>query len=376
MEVHDIAQLLQTITDRIVQLFAVDRGAVFLPSGDDRLELTAESVGGDTPRRASGAMARWAFRRGPNPDDLEPAPAVDRHRTYIPLRAGDRTLGIMEVGRKVDGSVLDASERGLLISFAAQAALAVARSRGEEQRQRLQVLEESDRLKSSLLNAVSHDLRTPLASIKASATALLLSDATWTPEESREFAETIVHESDRLNRLVGNLLDLSRIESGALRPVLEWYDLQEVVDAALASLRPYFGGRRILVDVDPAIGPVQLDFTRIESLIVNVLDNALKYTPANTSIEIRGWRGPGGVSLAVVDHGPGVPSAFRARVFERFFRAQEHGDRHPCAGLGLAIFRGVAEAHGGSVRLEETPGGGATVVLSLPAAADAAASLA
>jgi two-component system sensor histidine kinase KdpD len=287
---------------------------------------------------------------------------------YVPLRTADRVVGVMEMGPKRSGNALDPEEQRLVTSFAAQAALAIARAEGEAEKQRLQLLEESDRLKSALLSAVSHDLRTPLASIKASATTLLLADVAWNAADGRELLQTIDQEADRLNRLVGNLLDLSRIEAGVLRPVLDWYDIREIVDSILPRLRPLTAGRPFGVEVQPDIPPVQVDLLRLEELVYNLVENAAKYTPPGTPVELRVTSPEGGLRLEVVDHGPGVPEGQRTHIFETFYRGRQHSDRNPGTGLGLAISRGVAEAHGGTLRAEETPGGGATFVLDLPAA--------
>jgi two-component system sensor histidine kinase KdpD len=297
----------------------------------------------------------------------EGAETLDQGRTYVPLRTSDRIVGVMDVGPK-RGQALDADERRLLTVFAAQAALVIAQAENEEARHRLEVVEESDRLKSALLNAVSHDLRTPLASIKAAATALLLADAPWRAQQGREFLEAIDHETDRLNRLVGSLLDLSRIEAGALRPALEWYDIREVMDGILTGTRLVAAESILNVEVDPDISAVHLDRLRIEELVINLVDNAVKYSSPGSPIEIGVRREGGGISLAVTDHGPGVPAEVRPRIFETFYQGQQHGDRRKGTGLGLAICRGIAEAHGGTIRVEDTPGGGATFVLTLPPA--------
>jgi two-component system sensor histidine kinase KdpD len=165
---------------------------------------------------------------------------------------------------------------------------------------------------------------------------------------------------------VGNLLDLSRIQAGALQPVLDWYEVDEVIDDVLPRLRRLVGDRPFNSSVQPDIPPVRLDFTRIEELLVNLVENAVKYTPPGSPIALRVRHDAGGLSMAVEDHGPGVPEGQRQRIFDSFYRGRRHTDRHPGSGLGLAICRGIAEAHGGTVSVETTPGGGATFVLHLP----------
>lgn len=366
MRTDDVAQVLRVMTERMVYVFGVDRCAVYVPDGDGRLSLAAETPTGDPPDRTALATAAGVYRQGvqvwlPAGD----SPSLDQQRSYVPLQAGDKVVGVMEVGRR-RGAALDTDEQRLVTSFAAQAALMIARARSEEARHRLAVVEESDRLKSALLNAVSHDLRTPLASIKASATALLLADAGWTTGEGTELLQTIDHEADRLNRLVGNLLDLSRIEAGVLRPVLEWYDVRELVEEVLQRVRPLLGQRQVIVDIEPDPPPIHIDLLRIEELVINLLENAMKHAPATTPIELR-IREADGMLVSVVDHGPGVPAHQRQRIFQAFYQGKQLGDREPGTGLGLAICRGVAEAHGGSIDVTETRGGGATFTFRLPA---------
>ncbi|MDQ2741336.1 MAG: DUF4118 domain-containing protein [Chloroflexota bacterium] len=364
MSSHDVSEVLQTIARRIVDDFGVDRCAIFVPDDAGHLSLAAEATLG--PRdRASTAAARYAFQERTQVG-LPVAGAPGTSRVYIPLEVGDRILGVMEAGRKRSGEALDADEHRLLTSFAAQAALAIVRAQSEDERRRLTILEESDTLKSALLSAVSHDLRTPLAAIKASATSLLLSDASWTEEEGREFLQAIDQEADRLNRLVGNLLDLSRIEAGVLRPILDWYDIGELIEDVLPRLRHLLGDRSLEIHLQPGLPPVHLDLMRMEELLVNLVENAARYTPAGSLVELEVTQMGGQMRLALIDHGPGVPVKLRQRIFTTFYQGRDHSDRHHGSGLGLAICRGIAQAHGGRIHVEDTPGGGATFVLLVP----------
>lgn len=366
MSTRDVEHMLHAITERIVDIFQVDRCAIFVPGTGQELRLAAETVQGNHRNRASQSTADWAFRQGTEMTLPAGAGSPNSQRLYVPLRTEDRVVGVLEVGLKRSELPLEIEERRLVTSFAAQASLVISRAQSDVERHRLEVIEESDQLKSALLNAVSHDLRTPLASIKTSATALLLADSNWTVEEGREFLEAIDHQADRLNRLVGNLLDLSRIEAGVLRPVLEWYDVDEVIETILPHVCPLVGSRPFHVDVQTHLVPVQVDLLRLEELIINLVENAVKYTPEESGIELKVWQGSEDLMLAVIDHGPGIPETQRLRVFQTFYQGRQQGDRQPGSGLGLAICRGVAQAHGGSITVEETPGGGASFVLRLP----------
>lgn len=362
MSAHDVSDILHAMTRQIVNVFEVERCAIFVPGDRASLTLAAETFRGRPRDRASVATATWVFQHGTEVG----LPDGEAHHLYIPLRAADQMVGVLEVGPKRSGFGLDNTEQGLITSFAAQASLLIARAQVDRERQRANVLEESDRLKSSLLSAVSHDLRTPLASIKTSITSLLLIDAAWTGQEGREMLTAIDTEADRLNRLVGNLLDLSRIEAGVLYPVLEWYDVQEMLDLVVPHLRSLLTDRPFNVSLAPGILAIHVDLLRIDELVYNLVENAVKYTPARCPIELHIEREDAAVRIDIVDHGPGIPQANRHRIFDRFVQGQAPSDRSRGIGLGLAICRGIAEAHGGVLRVDDTPGGGATFSLSLP----------
>jgi two-component system sensor histidine kinase KdpD len=224
-------------------------------------------------------------------------------------------------------------------------------------------LTEADQFRTALLQAVSHDLRTPLASIKASATSLLQSDVTWDAEQQREFAEAIDTEADRLNRLVGNLLDMSRLNAGAVTVVARPVYLEDVVAASLGSLD--HEPSQVTVSVPETLPPVAVDPALVERALANVVANALAWSPAPGYIRIEGAEIAGRVHLRVIDRGPGVDPVDRERIFQPF---QRLGDQSTMAGvgLGLAVARGFIEATGGRIELDDTPGGGLTVLIDLP----------
>ena len=225
-----------------------------------------------------------------------------------------------------------------------------------------EALAEADLLRTAILRAVSHDLRTPLASIKASATSLLQEDVEWTPTARHEFLATIDEEADRLNDLVGNLLDMSRLETGALVVGLRPVALEETVALALASLSETTD--QVVVDVSERLPAVIADPVLLERVVANVVSNALRYTPPDEPVRIEAGEVAGRVDLRIIDRGPGVPPADRERIFEPF---QRLGDRAGGGGvgLGLAVARGFTAAMGGELALEDTPGGGLTAVISL-----------
>jgi len=253
----------------------------------------------------------------------------------------------------------------VLAAFAAQLGHALERRRLESQAARAAAAAQGDRLRTAILRAVSHDLRTPLASIKASATSLLQDDIDWAPDTQREFLEAIDEEADRLDAVVGDLLDMSRLEAGVVRPALSPVGLDEVVHSALASLSETTG--IVACDVPTALPPVLADPALLQRSVANLVANALRHGSADGAPSVVGRSIGTEVELRVVDHGPGVPALDREQLFEPFRRL---GDRQGPAGvgLGLAVARGFVDAMGGQLRLDDTPGGGLTAVVTLPSA--------
>jgi two-component system sensor histidine kinase KdpD len=265
-----------------------------------------------------------------------------------------------------DGPSLNDDDRRVLAAFAAQLGHALERRHLEAEATRAAATAQGDRLRTAILRAVSHDLRTPLASIKASATSLLQDDIAWTPDAQREFLVAIDEEADRLDAVVGDLLDMSRLEAGVVRPTLSPVGLDEVVQGALASLSEATAdgvGR----DVPANLPPVLADPALLQRSVANLVANALRHGSADGPPSVVGRSVGQEVELRVVDHGPGVPARDREQLFEPF---QRLGDRQSPAGvgLGLAVARGFVDAMGGRLRLDDTPGGGLTAVVTLPAA--------
>jgi two-component system sensor histidine kinase KdpD len=236
-----------------------------------------------------------------------------------------------------------------------------ARAAAERRRSETESLEKVNELRTALLAAVSHDLRTPLASIKASVSSLLAADVTWSPSETKDFLDAIEEDTDRLTSLVGNLLDMSRIQTGSLVLVPRRVGLDEIVPRALATLPS--SGRDVEVDVPETLPRVDVDAELLERAVANVVANARQWSPADTPVRVTGRAHGDRVVLQVVDHGPGVPLADRDRMFVPF---QRLGDRpgNDGIGLGLAVARGFVEAMGGHVAIEDTPGGGLTMVFT------------
>ncbi|MFE9097050.1 ATP-binding protein [Streptomyces sp. NPDC007264] len=263
----------------------------------------------------------------------------------------------------LSGRVLPASDRRVLAAFGAQAAGVLDRRRLQQEAEQARAFAEGDRIRTALLAAVSHDLRTPLAGIKAAVSSLRSDDVEWSQEDRAELLAAIEEGADRLDHLVGNLLDMSRLQTGTVTPLIREIDLDEVVPMALGGVPE--GSAEL--DVPETLPMVAVDAGLLERVVANLVENAVKYSPRAAPVLVAASALADRVEVRVVDRGPGVPDNAKDRIFEPF---QRHGDapRGAGVGLGLAVARGFAEAMGGSLDAEDTPGGGLTMVLTLRAA--------
>jgi two-component system sensor histidine kinase KdpD len=235
--------------------------------------------------------------------------------------------------------------------------LALERARLGQAERRAQVLEESDRLKSSLLSSVSHELRTPLATIKASVTSLISETVDWDSEARADLLAAINEETDHLNQLVGNLLNMARIEAGALKPQRDWNSLAEIVASALNRTRQQTQHHKIEVDVPEELPLAPLDYLLIEQVFINLLTNSAKYSPENTTIRVCARQADEKMlKVTVSNQGPPVPEEHLERIFDKFYRVTA-ADRVTGAGLGLSICKGIIETHGGHLWAENLPEG-------------------
>jgi two-component system sensor histidine kinase KdpD len=265
----------------------------------------------------------------------------------------------------LSGAPIRSEDQRVLDAFAKELAASVELGELEAEAGTAETLAAANELRAALLSAVSHDLRTPIAAVKASVTSLLQQDVEWTPEAQREFLQTIDEETDRLNALVGNLLDMSRLQAGALEINTAPVGLEEVLPAALRSLG--VGDGSIELDVSESLPRVLADSGLLERALANVIDNAIRFSPPGALARVTAGAVDGTVDVRVTDRGPGVPPGERARLFVPFQRLGDSAQGEG-VGLGLAVAKGFVEAMGGEVEVEDTPGGGLTVVLRLRAA--------
>jgi two-component system sensor histidine kinase KdpD len=272
----------------------------------------------------------------------------------VPIESARGLLGEIQLWRAAP--VISAGERRLFQTFASQGALALERAWLAQAESRAKVLEESDRLKSAILSSVSHELRTPLSTIKAAASSLRGGEVNWDSPARTELIAAIDDEADHLNLLVGNLLDMSRIESGALKPKREWNILSEIVGSVLARMKYLAGGHQIKVDVPESLPLVPVDYVQMEQVFTNLVSNSLKYAPANTVVCIRARVEDELLHVRVSNQGPQVPPEDLERIFDKFYRVIA-SDRVTGTGLGLSICKGIIEAHVGRIWAENLPDG-------------------
>jgi len=272
----------------------------------------------------------------------------------VPIQAPRGNLGEIRLWRAAPA--ISFGEKRLLQTFASQGALALERAWLAQAESRARILEESDRLKSAILSSVSHELRTPLSTIKAAASSLRGREVNWDSPARAELVAAIDDEADHLNMLVGNLLDMSRIESGALKPKREWNILPEIVGSVLARMKHLAEEHQIEVDVPESLPLVPVDYTQMEQVFTNLVSNSLKYAPANTVVGIRARVEDESIHAQVSNQGPQVPPEDLDRIFDKFYRITA-ADRVTGAGLGLSICKGIIEAHGGRIWAENVSDG-------------------
>jgi two-component system sensor histidine kinase KdpD len=370
--------VLQAVAERLRQELQVSGVAIELwePSG-----ATTWVSAGD-PEALAGLRNKRAAARVMQPG---PAPSANDHAApgrwvrvvrptrravppdavhLVPVRVSDKRVGALLLVGTSDH--FEASDDRLVSAAASQIGQAHERARLRAEATEAEILRRTDELRTALLNAVSHDLRTPLATIMASAGSLRQQDVAWTDQERQDFAQAIEEEADHLNHLVGNLLDLSRIEGGSLRPHQSWQDLDTVVEDTLDRLKSVTRGHHVRLDIAPGLPPMWFDPVEIGEVIYNLVENAAKYAPVGTDIGVIVRRDGSEASVSVEDGGPGIPPAAMPHLFNPFYRVMDTGSRAHGLGLGLAIVKGLVEAHGGRVWAENRPDGGARFTFTLP----------
>jgi two-component system, OmpR family, sensor histidine kinase KdpD len=360
-ETAGLEAVTQTAIAHVGQTFSRDV-AIFLPvAGALKAYATSAEL---TVSEDDLAVAAWTFEHGqPAGRGTDTLPASSMR--YQPLKTMRGGVGVLGIKPSAPDRLLTRDQLRTLDAFANQIALAIERARLAEQTRQTEMLEITDKLQNALLNSISHDLRTPLVSITGALSSLADDQVTLDESARRSLIETASEEADRLNRLVGNLLDMTRLESGAMRVKRDACDLQDLVGSSLEEVGSRLGDCSVTVDVPDDLPLVSMDFVLIERVLVNVIDNGLKYSPPGSPIEIRAHMAGAFVEITVADRGVGVPPEDLTRIFDKFYRVQRPGNVNG-TGLGLAICKGIVDAHGGFISAENRLGGGTIITIALP----------
>jgi two-component system, OmpR family, sensor histidine kinase KdpD len=340
-----------------VVLLLPDKGTLRIKSGYPPEDMLDD---------ADVAAAKWSYDNnrlaGRGSDTLPGAKWL-----FLPMRTGRGAIGVMGIDSDKPGPLLTPDQRRLLDALSDQGALAIERVQLVEDMERVQRTAETERLRAALLTSISHDLKTPLASVLGSASTLRDLGNKLTDNEKVELVSTIIEESERLNRFIANLLDMTRLESGAVTPKLAPHDLSEIIGSTLQRTRKILRNHPVRLDLATNLPMVSLDPVLFEQVLFNLLDNAAKYAAAGTTVSIRTWRDRDSVVLQVIDEGDGIPQGDLEHIFDKFYRVQKTDQVRPGTGLGLAISRGFIEAMNGTIVAANRPDRrGAVFTITLP----------
>jgi two-component system sensor histidine kinase KdpD len=343
---------------------------LLIPEGED-LNVRAGYPPEDTLEDGDLAAAKWAFEHGQEAGrGADTLPGA--RRLFLPMRTARGVVAIIGLDTEVPGPLLTPDRRRLLNSLSDQTALAIERLHLADEMDRARVAAETEKLRSALLTSISHDLRTPLASILGSTTSLKHYRSRLGDAEQDELLGTIQEEAERLNHFIANLLDMTRLESGALAPNLELIELGDVVGSVLRRIRPLVRQHKVVLDVTPGLPMLRIDPVLFEQVLFNLLDNAAKYSLPETAITIGARQESGVIRIMVADEGPGLPDDARERIFDKFYRVRAADSQRAGTGLGLSIARGFMEAMGGTITAaNRTDCSGAVFTLTLPLSEEA-----
>jgi two-component system, OmpR family, sensor histidine kinase KdpD len=364
----DLNAVLQTVLLHLSQTF--ERKAVIMLPEKVGLEIRAASPGLSLSSAETEA-AEWAYQHA-QPAGLGTNTLPETPLRWQPLQTVQGVVGVLGVQPNPLHPLVSMEQRQLLEAYSSLAALAIERASLADQASRARLLQEAEKLQSALLNSISHDLRTPLASVTGALSSLHEAEA----EDSEivmdhatrlELIDTGWEEAERLNRLVGNLLDMSRLEAGAVRLNREDGDIEDIIGAALSRLRNRLRGYHIHTQIPASRPLVWMDSVLIEQVLVNLIDNAAKYSPLDSHIEVGVDQTADQLNVWVADQGRGIPEGDLEHIFEKFFRVQRP-DGVSGSGLGLSICKGIVEIHGGTIRAQNRPTGGTQITFSLPSA--------
>jgi len=339
------------------------RAVMFLPEDDGRLSFRRRTSDPLPVPQSEESIAQWVFEHGHKAglrtDTLPGATAL-----YLPLRGARETFGVLAILPDAEGRIFAPEQQHLLEVFAGQTALAIERTISQRAAQETRLHMQTEQMRSSLLSAVSHDLRTPLASITGAASTLRAQGNRLPLETQQELLESISDEAERMGRLVSNLLDMTRFESGGVELRRDDYPLEEIVGTVLQRMERQLDGRQILTELADNLPMVFVDDVLFGQVLWNLLENAAKYTEPGTPLDLAAFEEEGAVIIEVRDRGPGIPPGEEERIFEKFYRGKSNSARG--AGLGLPICRAIIQAHRGTIQALPRKGGGAIFQIRLP----------
>jgi two-component system sensor histidine kinase KdpD len=344
------------------------RVVLLLPQDDGSIAVAAGYPPEDILDEADLAAAKWAWQNnrpaGRGSDTLPGA-----KRLFVPMRTGRGAIGVVGIDSDKTGPLFTPDERRLLDALIDQSALAIERVHLVEDMDRVKRTVETEHLRSALLTSISHDLKTPLASVLGAAGTLRDLSSKLSVAERNDLLGTIIDESERLNRFIANLLDMTKLESGAIVPNTTLYDLREIVGSALRRADKILVGHQVELDLADNLPMLKLDAVLVEQALFNLLDNAAKYSPTGSTVRIHGWRDKESVELEIMDEGDGIPPAELEHIFDKFYRVQKGDQVRAGTGLGLAIARGFIEAMNGTIgagNRSDRPGAVFTIRLPIP----------
>ena len=358
---NSLENALHTIRMNVGQIFNCHT-AIFLPAGSG-IELSSFDTEFPTEEHEK-AIATWVFKNekeaGWSTDSLPDAKAY-----YLPLKTSQGAFGVLGVFFKNGKEGLDSRENSLLNALASQAAVGIQRIKLFEVSRQMELVRETEKLQTALLSSISHDLRTPLVSITGALSSLLEDSSSFDSEMRKVLLKTAYEESGSLNRLVGNLLDMTRVEAGTLKINAKLCDVADVIGASLQALKDKLEKRDVQIDIPQDMPEIPMDFTLMMRVFVNLVDNAVKYSNHDAPIEIIVKLLENEIRIEVKDKGFGIPDEDITRIFDKFYRAVKP-HQVTGTGLGLSICKGIVEAHGGRIFAENNPDKGATLTVILP----------
>jgi two-component system sensor histidine kinase KdpD len=359
-----IHQLVSTAQIELSKSLA-SKVTIFLPDQSSRLKAPFGEIDNMTLAEKEIAVAQWVFEHG-QPAGAGTDTLTDAAALYIPLKGTRGTVGVLALKAAKQGKIISPDHRQFLEMAANQLAPAIERDISAELARKVLVEMETESLRNSLLSAISHDLRTPLAVIAGAGSTLLDTQHPLETEAKHEFLQTIVDESTRLALLLDNIIHITRLESGKVSVNKQWYPVEEVIGSALERMKKPLAGRQLNTHLPSDLRMVKLDGILIEQVLVNLIENAAKYSPRGTPIDIFAHSENQQLIFEVADRGPGLKNEERTQVFDKFYRGSAAAEGQRGAGLGLAICRAVIDAHKGRIWEENRPGGGARFMFTIP----------